>query len=124
MVRKGGDKMCEEVAIYVYGSSIPCASCVGTPSSKETEEWLYAAIKRKFPNQPFSVIYVDIFDPPEQQKSRQLAKKIVEEDYIYPVIIVDDTIIAEGNPKLKDIYSIMTDRGYIAQSSLKERTAK
>ncbi|MBC1923071.1 YuzD family protein [Listeria grayi] len=109
--------MTEAVTIYVYGSSIPCASCVGAPSSKETEEWLRAAIRRKFPEQSFRVIYVDIFDPPNQQETRQLAEKIVEEDYIYPVIVVDNEVVAEGNPRLKDIYAIMLDRGYIAQPS-------
>ncbi|HDU1179685.1 TPA: DUF1462 family protein, partial [Listeria monocytogenes] len=84
------------------------------PSSKETEEWLRAAIGRKFSGQPFVVEYVDIFNPPNEKALADMANKIVEEDYMYPVIVVDGEIIAEGNPRLKDIYQVMTDRGYLA----------
>ncbi len=40
--------------IEVFGAEIICASCVNAPSSKDTYEWLQAAIDRKFPNQPFT----------------------------------------------------------------------
>ncbi|WP_239257039.1 YuzD family protein [Listeria ilorinensis] len=107
--------MLKEAKLYVYGSSIICASCVGAPSSKETEEWLRAAIGRKFADQPFIVEYVDIFATDKLVgEEKVMAKKIVEEDYIYPVIVVDGEIIAEGNPRLKDIYQVMTSRGYTA----------
>ncbi|WP_088809810.1 MULTISPECIES: YuzD family protein [Listeria] len=103
-----------QAKLYVYGSSVICASCVGAPSSKETEEWLRAAVSRKFQDQPFEVEYVDIFDPEQVDSNvRDLARKFVDEDYMYPVIVVDDEIIAEGNPRLKDIYKVMTDRGYV-----------
>ncbi|MBA5819689.1 DUF1462 family protein, partial [Escherichia coli] len=69
---------------------------------KETEEWLRAAIGRKFSGQPFVVEYVDIFNPPNETALADMANKIVEEDYMYPVIVVDGEIIAEGNPRLKD----------------------
>ncbi|EUJ18071.1 YuzD family protein [Listeria aquatica] len=105
----------KQVKLYVYGSTVICASCVGAPSSKETEEWLRAAIGRKFADQPFEVEYVDIYDPEQTNPEvRELARKIVDEDYMYPVVAVDGEIIAEGNPRLKDIYQVMTDRGYEA----------
>lgn len=106
--------MKKEAKIFVYGSSNICASCVGAPSSKETEEWLRAAIGRKFPDQPFQVEYVDIFAPQEEAELKKIADMIVEEDYMYPVIVIDGEVIAEGNPRLKDIYAMMTDRGYQA----------
>ncbi|EAE2635061.1 DUF1462 family protein [Listeria monocytogenes] len=106
--------MVNEAKLYVYGSTAICASCVGAPSSKETEEWLRAAIGRKFSGQLFVVEYVDIFNPPNETALADMANKIVEEDYMYPVIVVDGEIIAEGNPRLKDIYQVMTDRGYLA----------
>ncbi|MBC2172332.1 YuzD family protein [Listeria booriae] len=104
----------KEARIFVYGSTNICASCVGAPSSKETEEWLRAAIGRKFPDQPFQVEYVDIFAPQEETELKKIADMIVEEDYMYPVIVIDGEVIAEGNPRLKDIYAMMTDRGYQA----------
>ena len=42
-----------EVEIIFYGAEQLCPSCVNLPSSKETFEWLEAAISRKFPNQAF-----------------------------------------------------------------------
>lgn len=72
--------MVNEAKLYVYGSTTICASCVGAPSSKETEEWLRAAIGRKFSGQPFVVEYVDIFNPPNETALADMANKIVEED--------------------------------------------
>ena len=52
-----------DVEIVLYGAETLCPSCVNLPSSRETFEWLEAAIARKFPNQPFKMTYVDIFQP-------------------------------------------------------------
>ena len=41
--------------IEIYGADIICASCVNAPSSKDTYEWLQAAIDRKYPNQPYDI---------------------------------------------------------------------
>ena len=46
----------KKIEIQVYGAEQICASCVNLPSSKDTCEWLEAALQRKFPNQPFSIM--------------------------------------------------------------------
>ena len=51
------------VEISIFGAEQICASCVNLPSSIDTYEWLEAAIRRKFPNQPFKFTYTDIFQP-------------------------------------------------------------
>jgi disulfide oxidoreductase YuzD len=90
-----------------------CPSCVQLPSSKETYEWLEAAIKRKYPDQPFSITYIDIFNPPEDDEEKKMfAKKVIEEDLFYPVIVIEGAIVGEGNPKLKTIYAEMEKYGY------------
>ena len=43
------------INIEIYGADIICASCVNAPSSKDTYEWLQAAIDRKYPNQPYDI---------------------------------------------------------------------
>lgn len=93
------------VKITVYGAEQICASCVNLPSSKDTYEWLEAAITRKYPNHSFIFDYVDIMNPPNDEKKRQFAGKIIEEDLFYPVILIEDKIVAEGNPNLKSIYA-------------------
>ncbi|MBS4195216.1 YuzD family protein [Lederbergia citri] len=104
--------MKKEVEIFVYGAEQICASCVGMPSSKETYEWLDAAISRKYPEQPFTIKYIDIFNPPEEEKHRLFATHVIEEDLFYPVVTIGEEIIGEGNPKLKDIYKEMEKYGY------------
>lgn len=104
--------MKKEAEIFVYGAEQICASCVNLPSSKETYEWLEAAISRKFPDQPFKIRYIDIFNPPEEEAAKAFAERIIEEDLFYPVVTMDDEIIGEGNPRLKDVYKKMVEYGY------------
>jgi disulfide oxidoreductase YuzD len=104
----------KQVEICVYGADVICPSCVHLPSSKETYEWLEAAIKRKYPNQPFSMTYIDIFNPPEEDEEKKaFAKKVLEEDLFYPVVVIEGVIVGEGNPKLKAIYAEMEKYGYL-----------
>lgn len=104
----------KQVEICVYGAEVVCPSCVNLPSSKETYEWLEAAIKRKYPNQPFVISYIDIFNPPDDEEKKAFAAKVIEEDLFYPVVLVEGTIVGEGNPKLKAIYEEMEKYGYQA----------
>jgi disulfide oxidoreductase YuzD len=101
------------VEIVVYGADQVCPSCVSFPPSKDTYEWLMAAISRKFPDQPFQLSYVDIFNPPiDDEDKRDFAKKVVEEDMFYPVVVINGKMVAEGNPRLKVIFSEMEKYGY------------
>lgn len=100
------------VDIFVYGAEQICASCVGLPSSKDTYEWLEAAIGRKYPEQAFNIHYIDIFNPPENKDHKQFAARVVEEEFVYPVIVMDNKVVGEGNPRLKDIYAVMEKKGY------------
>ncbi|WP_416828532.1 YuzD family protein [Ectobacillus polymachus] len=91
--------------ISVYGAEVTCASCVGMPSSKETYEWLQAAIGRKYPNYQFHFEYVNIFDPQVEEEKRAFSQRVIDEDLFYPVVLVNGTIVGEGNPRLKDVYA-------------------
>ena len=100
------------VEIYVYGAEVLCPSCVNLPSSKETFEWLQAAISRKYPHQPFSITNVDINHPPNDPKIKEFSSRVIEEEMFYPIVVVEDVIAGEGNPKLKTIYAEMEKYGY------------
>ncbi|WP_285517709.1 YuzD family protein [Thermolongibacillus altinsuensis] len=100
------------IEICVYGAETVCASCVQLPSAKETYEWLEAAISRKYPNQPFHISYIDIFNPPEEEEKKRFAQKVIDEDLFYPVVVIEGKIVGEGNPKLKTIYEEMEKYGY------------
>jgi disulfide oxidoreductase YuzD len=105
----------QPVEIIVYGSEQLCASCLNSPSSIETFEWLNAAITRKFPNQPFELTYVDINNPPNVDVKQKFAEKVIKEDMFYPVVVINEKIVGEGNPRLKTIYSELEKHGYQQQ---------
>ncbi|MFB9757111.1 YuzD family protein [Ectobacillus funiculus] len=92
------------VKISVYGAKVICASCVGMPSSIETFEWLQAAIRRKYPEQLFQFEYIDIFEQQGDHRKQLFAQRVVDEELFYPVVLVNDCIVGEGNPRLKDVY--------------------
>lgn len=103
------------VEISVYGAEVLCPSCVNLPSSKETYEWLQAAVARKFPDQPFHISYIDIFNTENcEEEKKEFASRVVEEDMFYPVVVINGEIVGEGNPKLKTVYAEMEKYGYIA----------
>ncbi|MEI5907833.1 YuzD family protein [Bacillus spongiae] len=104
--------MNKQVVIEVYGAEQICASCVNMPSSKETMDWLQAAISRKYPQQPFTIDYIDIYNPPEHEEKKVFAQRVIEEDLFYPVVLVEGKIVGEGNPRLKAIYSELEQFGY------------
>jgi len=104
------------VTVTVYGADTICPSCVGAPSSKETYEWLEAALGRKFPNQPFSMDYVDLNEEQQDQKKAAFVERVREEDLFYPVVLIGDDIVGEGNPRLKAVFSEFEKNGYQAKA--------
>ena len=106
----------EKVDIFVYGADDICASCVNLPSSKDTRDWLDAALTRKFPGQSITVEYVDITERQEAGHKAEFVKKILEEDLFYPVVVINNRIIGEGNPKLKSVAAELEKYGYIPKS--------
>ncbi|MFZ7944017.1 YuzD family protein [Neobacillus sp. 19] len=103
-----------EVEIVLYGAETLCPSCINLPSSKETFEWLEAAIARKFPDQPFKMSYVDIYQPLAEREKEIFAKRVIEEDMFYPVVVIKEKIVGEGNPRLKTIFAELEKYGYKA----------
>ncbi|WP_241558984.1 YuzD family protein [Oceanobacillus halophilus] len=101
----------EKVKITIYGAEQICASCVGAPSSKDTYEWLQAAIGRKYIDDEISYEYVDINEPPNEKKHLQFVSRIEEEDLFWPIVMINDELVAEGIPRLKPIYKLLDRYG-------------
>jgi len=99
------------ITLTVYGAEQICASCVGAPSSKDTYEWLQAAITRKYDTNGISYQYIDINAPQEDEKHKAFVERIFDEDLFYPIVFVDDEMVAEGMPKHKNVYKELDDRG-------------
>ncbi|WP_102345015.1 YuzD family protein [Bacillus sp. Marseille-P3661] len=105
--------MNKQVTIDVYGSDVPCSSCLHSPSSKDTFEWIQAALSRKFPNQPFIINYIDI--EKATSKDDLILKQIIEGKVFYPAVVINGELVAEGDPRLKTIYEAMEKQGYTAE---------
>ncbi len=95
--------MSNKILVEVFGAEVICASCVGMPSSIETFEWLQAALQRKYPNMAFDFQYIDIFKV-ENNEKEDFAERIRNDEFFYPVVLVNGSVVGEGNPKLKDVY--------------------
>lgn len=96
--------------LLVYGAEQICASCVNLPSSKETASWLEAALGRRYGNDNFSIRYVDIHNPLGEEE-KAFSERVIDEDLWYPVLVLGNDIIAEGNPNLKIVFEKLEERG-------------
>lgn len=97
-------KILAKYHITVYGREQICASCVGAPGSKETYEWLQAAIRRKYDENDFEYEYVDMDESQSDNKHIKMIERMEEEDMFFPLVLLNDEIIAEGVPHLKKIF--------------------
>ncbi|AYC29964.1 YuzD family protein [Paenisporosarcina cavernae] len=106
----------KNVHIEIYGTEIVCASCVNAPSSIDTYEWLQAAITRKYPDQSFTIDYIDIEQPIENDRQKDWAQKVQEDEYFYPLVLVENEVIGEGYIQLKPVYASLEAHGFIPKN--------
>ncbi|WPK10433.1 YuzD family protein [Lysinibacillus louembei] len=104
-----------KAVIEIYGADIVCASCVNAPSSKDTYEWLQAAIDRKYPNQPFTIRYVDIEGDLNDDRDLDYANRIQDDEFFYPLVLINDEVIGEGYIQIKPVYAALEKLGYIPE---------
>lgn len=114
------EKSLEQVklVIEVFGASVVCASCVNAPSSLDTYEWLQAAISRKFPNQPFDIRYIDIEAPIENKRDQQWAERIHNDEFFYPLVLINDEVIGEGYVQIKPVFEALEKLGFVADQTV------
>src|SRR5690625_4819096 len=99
--------------ITIYGRDQICASCVGAPGSKDTYEWLQAAINRKYDTESINYKYVDMDEQGHAEKDQLMVEQMEVEDMFYPLVMMDDDIVAEGIPHLKKIFKEIEERGIL-----------
>ncbi|PYZ95733.1 disulfide oxidoreductase [Alteribacter lacisalsi] len=91
------------IVITVYGAEEKCASCINLPSALETKEWLEAAVARRFPGASVSFVYCDI-DLPEGDEQEEFSRLILDDEYFYPLVVINGEVATEGDPRLPVIY--------------------
>ncbi|KYG90457.1 YuzD family protein [Metasolibacillus sp. FSL H7-0170] len=104
-----------KAVIEIYGADIICASCVNAPSSKDTYEWLQAAIDRKYPNQPFTIRYIDIEGDLGDKRDIDYANRIQEDEFFYPLVLINDEVVGEGYIQIKPVYAALEKLGYTSE---------
>lgn len=100
--------------IEIFGAEVICASCVNAPSSKDTYEWLQAAISRKFPNQPFTIRYIDIEQTLDSERDKEWAERIENDEFFYPLVLINDEVIGEGYIQIQPIFATLENLGFVA----------
>ena len=103
----------EKITVEVFGADIICASCVNAPSSKDTYEWLQAAIGRKYPGQEVTYRYVDIEGELTSPRDIEYAEKIQNDEFFYPLVLVNDEVVGEGYIQLKPVYTELEKLGFV-----------
>ncbi|MEE1130508.1 MAG: YuzD family protein [Caryophanon sp.] len=98
--------------IEIYGADILCASCVNAPSSKDTYEWLDAAIRRKYPEYSFIIRYIDIENEQLDERDANYAARIEDEEFFYPLVLINDEVIGEGYIQLKPVFQKLEELGF------------
>ena len=101
----------QPLTIEVYGADVICASCVNAPSSKDTYEWLQAAINRKFPQNNITYTYIDIEGSLNDEKQQNIARRIAEDEVFYPLVMINDEVIGEGYIQLKPVLTALEKLG-------------
>ncbi|TCP26577.1 disulfide oxidoreductase YuzD [Scopulibacillus darangshiensis] len=103
--------MDNKMEMTVYGAEQACPSCLHSPSSRETMEWIRAAIQRKYPDSSISIRYVDI-NQPETDEDKTFTDKILNDELFYPLVVTNGKVIGEGNPRLKTIFQTIEENGF------------
>ena len=105
------------LSIEIFGSDIVCASCVNAPSSKDTYEWLQAAIDRKYPNQTYKISYIDIQQPIDNERQQDLANRVLDDEFFYPLVLINGEVVGEGYIQLKPVFTELEKRGFVSKLS-------
>ena len=100
-----------KASIVVYGADVICASCVNAPSSKDTYEWLQAILGRKYNHIDFEFTYIDFMKQTENltDHDQQFIERIKEDELFYPLVTINDELVADGYIQLKPITKIIDE---------------
>lgn len=105
------------LSIEIFGANNVCASCVNAPTSKDTYEWLQAAIDRKYPNQLYKITYIDIQKPIDNERQQDFANRVLDDEFFYPLVMIEGEIVGEGYIQLKPVFAELEKYGFISAGS-------
>ena len=60
--------------------------------------------------------YIDIESDISDDKQKEIAEQIRNDEFFYPLVMIDDEMIGEGYIQLKPVFAALEKHGYVAQS--------
>ena len=87
---------------------------MNAPSSKDTYEWLQAAIDRKYPGQVYTINYINIEQPIENERHKDWASRVQDDEFFYPLVLINNEVIGVGYIQLKPFYKELEILGFHA----------
>ena len=103
--------------IEIFGADVVCASCVNAPTSKDTYEWLQAAIDRKYPNQSYTINYIDIHKSIDNERHQNYVSRILDDELFYPLVLIEGEIVGEGYIQLKPVFAELEKHGFVSDEA-------
>ncbi|MGX9135716.1 YuzD family protein [Rummeliibacillus sp. JY-2-4R] len=104
--------MNDSITIEIYGANVQCASCVNAPSSKDTYEWLQVAIDRKYSKPNYTITYIDIEQPIENEEHQKWAQRVIDDEFFYPLVLINGEVVGEGYIQLKPVFQALERHGF------------
>lgn len=105
------------VRVEVYGADVKCASCVNAPGSRETYEWLQAAIGRKYNDSMVTYSYYDFQEGDQDGADPSIIQQLADDELFYPLVVVENEIVSEGDPWLKKVYKALDKNGLLPKEN-------
>ncbi|TDM27068.1 DUF1462 family protein [Macrococcoides caseolyticum] len=99
------------INVIIYGADVVCASCVNAPTSKDIYDWIQPNLKRKFPGLTFNFSYIDINNSSNlTDHDENIIEQINNDELFYPLITMDDEIVADGYIQLPQVTKFVEQR--------------
>ncbi len=90
---------------------------MNAPTSKDTYEWLQAAIDRKYPNQPYKITYIDIQQPIDNERQQDIANRVLDDEFFYPLVMIEGEVVGEGNIQLNPVFAELEKNGFTSNQA-------
>ena len=65
----------------------------------------------------FTIRYIDIEQPLKDERDQQLAEKIHNDEYFYPLVLINNEVIGEGYIQIKPVFQALEKLGFIPSQS-------
>ena len=99
--------------IEVFGADIMCASCVNARRLRIHTNGYKQLSRANIQIKTFSIRYIDIEGAIENERDQDFANRIQEDEFFYPLVLINDEVVGEGYVQIKPIFPALENAGFI-----------